>query len=155
MRRLLLPVDGSRSSDRAVREVIALCKNGAPIELHVLNVQPRIFAEDSLVYLSQDKIDTYYFAQCEKGLASAQRLLHGAKVPFTAHREVGPVAQTIIAKARDLAVDGVIMGTHGYGKIAGLALGSVSMKVLSLADVPVTLVRDESPVDFSGRLQAS
>jgi nucleotide-binding universal stress UspA family protein len=33
------------------------------------------------------------------------------------------------------------MGTRGLGAVTGLVLGSVTMKVVQLAPVPVTLVR--------------
>jgi nucleotide-binding universal stress UspA family protein len=35
----------------------------------------------------------------------------------------------------------LVMGMRGLGAVARLVLGSVSMKVLQLADVPVTLVK--------------
>jgi nucleotide-binding universal stress UspA family protein len=49
-----------------------------------------------------------------------------------------------------LAVDGsqpaeraesIVMGTRGLGAMAGLVLGSVAMKVVQLARIPVTLVK--------------
>jgi len=125
------------------------------MDIHLLNVQPRIFVEDTMVFLDPAKIDTYYFEQGSKGLASAEKLLKKAGIAFTSHRAVGPVAETIITNAKKLGADGILMGTHGHGRVAGMLLGSVSNKVLHLSPVPVTFVRGEPPVDFAGRLSAT
>lgn len=152
MKTVLVPVDGSNCSDRAVREVIAMARALGPLEIHLINVQPRIFSEASLVYLTQDKLDSYYFNENERALASAQRLLKDAGVAFTAHRATGPVAETIVAKAGELNADAIVLGTHGHSKVIGRLLGSVCLKVLHLSDVPVTVVRAELTPDLGGRI---
>ena len=155
MRTILVPVDGSACSERAIEEVVKLVQKSGPMDIHLLNVQPRIFVEDTMVFLDPAKIDTYYFEQGSKGLASAEKLLKKAGIAFTPHRAVGPVAETIITNAKKLGADGILMGTHGHGRVAGMLLGSVSNKVLHLSPVPVTFVRGEPPVDFTGRLTAT
>lgn len=35
----------------------------------------------------------------------------------------------------------IIMGTRGRGRVAALVLGSVALKVVQLARIPVTLVK--------------
>jgi nucleotide-binding universal stress UspA family protein len=52
----------------------------------------------------------------------------------------GEAAQTIIEIAREKAADCIIVGKRGAGRVAGLLLGSVSQKLVSLAPVPVTVV---------------
>jgi nucleotide-binding universal stress UspA family protein len=155
MQRILVPVDGSELADNAVREVIRRAKASAPREVHLVNVQPRIFPEMSMVYMSADKIDSYYYEQGTQALVGAEKLLREAGISYTAHRAVGDVAQTIVEKARELGCDAIVMSTRGHGKIAGMLLGSVSTKVLHLSDVPVTLVSDKTRFDFTGRLQAT
>ena len=155
MRTILVPVDGSACSERAIEEVVKLVQKSGPLDIHLLNVQPRIFVEETMVFLDPAKIDTYYFEQGSKGLASAEKLLKKAGIAFTSHRAVGPVAETIITNAKKLGADGILMGTHGHGRVAGMLLGSVSNKVLHLSPVPVTFVRGEPPVDFAGRLSAT
>ena len=73
---------------------------------------------------------------------------------LTVHRAVGDAAEIIVGRARELECDAIVMSTRGHGKLMGMLLGSVSTKVLHLADVPVTLVRGPAP-DYSGRLMAS
>jgi nucleotide-binding universal stress UspA family protein len=155
VRTILVPVDGSACSERAVEEAIKLVQKSGPAAIHLLNVQPRIFVEETLVFLDSAKTDTYYYEQGSKALASAEKLLKKAGVAFTSHRAVGPMAQSIVSKAKELGADGILMGTHGHGRVAGMLLGSVSNKVLHLSPVPVTFVRGEPPVDFTGRISAT
>ena len=155
MTKILIPVDGSERSLQAVRQAIQSSKALHSLEIQLLNVQPRIFAEETLVFMPVDKIDSYYYERSSKALTPAAQLLSEAAVPFVAHRAVGPIAETIVEKSRQLECDSILMSTRGDGSIAGLLLGSVSTKVLHLADLPVTLVKDKSRPDFTGRLQAT
>ncbi len=150
-----IAVDGSECSDRAVEELIKRAKSTDRLDVHLLNVQARIFPEEAMVYLDTAKIDTYYYEQGNKALAAAERRLKSSGIAYSAHRTTGAVAENIIAKARELRADEILMGTHGHSKIASMLLGSVATKVLHLSDVPVTLVRAGQQVDFSGRLQAT
>ena len=152
MTSILVPVDGSDCSDRAVQEAIAAVQKSGPLEIHLINVQPPIFSEPSLIYLPQDKLDTFYFDQAERALTSAQQLLKAAGVSFTVHRAVGSIAGTIVTKAHELGADGIIMGTHGRGKVAEMLLGSVCLRVVQLSDIPVTVVRARLKPDFGGRI---
>jgi nucleotide-binding universal stress UspA family protein len=155
MRTIIVPVDASPCSDRVVQEIIKLSKASGPADLHLINVQPRIFTESALMFTDASKIDTYYYEQADRALAPAEKALTAAGIAFTVHRLVGPVAETLVAKAKELNADGIVMGTHGHGRVTGMLLGSVSNKVLHLAPMPVTLVRGEPPIDFAGRLSAS
>ena len=141
MTTLLVPVDGSTCSDQAVKHASQLARDLPAADIHLLNVQPRIFSEPSLVFLAADRIDSYYYAQSEKALASAEKLLRDAGIDFSVHRSVGPVAEEIIAKAKEVRADAIVMGTHGHGTLAGGLIGSVALKVLHLSPIPVTLVR--------------
>jgi nucleotide-binding universal stress UspA family protein len=155
MQTILVPVDGSERAEAAVREVMRQVQAGAQLDIHLFNAQPRIFAEETLIYMPADKIDTYYYEQGLKALASSEQLLRAAGIPFTSHRAVGPIAESIVAKALELGCDGIVMSTRGHGKIAGMLLGSVSNKVLHLSPVPVTFVGERKELDFTGRLQAT
>jgi nucleotide-binding universal stress UspA family protein len=155
MRSVLVPVDASNCSNKAVEALIDMAaKSGRP-EVHLINVQERIFPEEAMVYLEPEKLDTYYFTQGTKALAPAEKMLNAAGIAYTSHRATGPVAEQIVAKARELSVDGILMGTHGHGRLAGMLLGSVSNKVLHLSPVPVTLVRGEPAVDLTGHIGAT
>ena len=56
----------------------------------------------------------------------------------------GKTAQTIIDYSREKAVDLIVLATHGYTGMKQLMFGSVALRVLHDARVPVLLIRPES-----------
>jgi nucleotide-binding universal stress UspA family protein len=142
MAKLLVPVDGSENSLRAVDFVIK--KAGwyrEPVEIHLLNVQPPIVSGNVTMFISQDQLNDYYQEEGLKALESARRKLEAAKVPYQHHILVGDPAEMIARFARERGCDQILMGTRGLGAIGSLLLGSVATKVIHLADVPVLLVK--------------
>ncbi|WP_333839089.1 universal stress protein [Pelomicrobium sp.] len=142
MPKLLVPVDGSENSLRAVDFVIK--KAGwyrEPVEIHLLNVQPPIVSGNVTMFISQDQLNDYYQEEGLKALASARAKLDAARVPYKHHILVGDPAEMITRFARERGCDQILMGTRGLGAIGSLLLGSVATKVIHLADVPVLLVK--------------
>jgi nucleotide-binding universal stress UspA family protein len=143
---VLIPVDGSDNSTRAVDAACGQLAYGQRATAHLLNVQPPINSEIVKNHLSQDLIDKFYQELGETALEPARARLHEAGIAYTSHVEVGDVAQTIARYVRDLHCDQVIMGTRGLGSgavgvISGLLMGSIATKVLHLVEVPVTFVK--------------
>ena len=140
MAAVLVPVDGSENSMRAVETTVKQIKSGAAMEVHLLNVQSELPAIVSQS-LSKEFIDTYHDEEGQKALSDAMALLDQAGIPFIPHTRIGPIAETIAAFAKEMQCEHIIMGIRGVGKILGLLLGSVANKVLYLVDIPVTLVK--------------
>ena len=142
MQKLLVPVDGSDNSMRALRHVIARAKTNGPVSVHVVTAheEPIVFGEVA-VYVSKEKIDELQRKQSEVPLKMATDALTAAGVPFTSEILVGPIAHTIAKRADTLGCDGIVMGTRGMTAVGGLLLGSVATKVVHAANVPVTLVK--------------
>ena len=57
---------------------------------------------------------------------------------------VGAPAQEILDAARSLAVDRVVIGTHGRRGLESFLFGSVAERVLRLSEVPVLVVKARS-----------
>jgi nucleotide-binding universal stress UspA family protein len=74
-------------------------------------------------------------------LAEARRKFEAAGVAYTPTVLLGPVAETLVAHAREQNCDGIIMGTRGESTLRELLVGSVAHDVIRLADRPVTLVK--------------
>lgn len=140
MHKVLLAVDGSSHSDQAVRHVIDFARAYGPIEVHLINVEP-----EPVVWqthgMEQAAVEAHLAALSHRSMKSAQTLLSEAEMPSHAHSKVGDIAATIAATAEKLRCDAIVMGTRGLGAVAGLALGSVTRKVLHLAQVPVVCVK--------------
>jgi nucleotide-binding universal stress UspA family protein len=132
---ILVPVDGSDDSARAVRFAIRLHARLAKLSVHVLHVRaPRVALRDDSSGRESAE------AEATKALASAQALLHAASVPCTGEIASGYVAPTIVACANAYRCDAIVMGTRGMGA-SGQLPGSIARQVVQLADMPVTLVK--------------
>jgi nucleotide-binding universal stress UspA family protein len=143
---VLVPVDGSDNSMRALQAACRLVAHRQPVTLHLLNVQPPNHSAVVKKYLSQDLIDKFHQEEGETVLRSACAQLDDAGIGYMSHVEVGDVAVTITRCVQKLYCDQIIMGTGGLGArgiaaLSGLLLGSTATKVLHLVDVPVTLVK--------------
>jgi len=68
------------------------------------------------------------------GIDSEQVVIH--KIVESGH----PVTM-IVEQIKKDNIDLVIMGSHGYGAIAGSVLGSVSQRVLQRASCPVLIIK--------------
>jgi nucleotide-binding universal stress UspA family protein len=141
MFRILVAVDGSESSDRAVSHLLKkLAWYKDTVEVHLLNVQPALLAGVAR-FVPSDQLHDYHREHAESALASARAILEGAKVQYVTHIGVGEPAHVITGYAKEKSIDQIVMGTRGLGTVTGMVLGSVTTKVLGLAEVPVLLVK--------------
>lgn len=140
MFKLLVPVDGSKPSVRAVRYAIKLAARGLDVRVLLLNVQPSPLPPSAAKSRRRAEM-LQQLEQADLATAPAIALLEKASVHYTRHARSGTPADGILTLARDEKCDAIAMGTRGMGAIAGLVLGSVAMKVLQLAPIPVTLVQ--------------
>ena len=140
MKAILVPVDGSANSDRAVKHALDLVAAGLSAELHFLNVQPNLGGAIS-TFVNRDQIDSYHREEGQKSLASAVELAKKASVPAKVHIGVGRQGEIVRDYAKKLGVGLVVMGTRGHTGLAGVLLGSVAQDVIAHADMPVTLVK--------------
>ena len=139
--KLLLAVDGSDCSNRAVDYLIKLLKSYKDgVELHLLNVQGPVSGNVSS-FISGDAINKFHQEEAMKELQGAMRKLDAAKVTYRHHIGVGEPAEVIAGYAGEKGCDQIIMGTRGMGSVSNLVLGSVATKVIHLAPVPVLLVK--------------
>jgi len=141
MKTILLPVDGSENSSRAVKRAIEIFKETGEARLLVVTAYPPIVSGNVKRFFSVEDIQSFYQDEGRTALAPARALLDEAGIPYEAEVLVGPVAQTIADYATKKKADTIIMGTRGLGTVTGMVLGSVTTKVLSLVDIPVLLVK--------------
>ena len=141
MSTILLPVDGSENSVRAVHRAIELSKETGGSKLLLVTAFPPIVSGNVKRFFSAEEIQSYYQEEGQKALAPAKAVLEAAGVAYEDEVLVGPIAQSIAEYAKKNQVDTIIMGTRGLGTVTGMLLGSVTTKVLSLVDIPVLLVK--------------
>lgn len=141
MRTILLPVDGSENSIRAVKRAIEISKEAGSAKLLLVTAFPPIVSGNVKSFFSTEEIQSYYQEEGQKALAPAKALLDAEGVSYESEVLVGPIAHTVADYAKKKQVDTIIMGTRGLGTVTGMLLGSVTTKVLSLVDIPVLLVK--------------
>ena len=146
IRRILVPVDFSAHSDRAVRYAATLAGQvGASVELlHVV--------EDLLATTAYSKVfvaDVADVMQEEINRSARQlRLLaegmfpHGADVETTV--VVGRPARAIVDRAANGRFDLIVMGTHGRTGLSHMMVGSVAEHVVRISPCAVLTVRAET-----------
>ncbi len=143
-RRILFPFDGSDSARRARGQVVLLAIAGEGSEVLLLNVQPNVPMRKLLLdsrLSAVRRLKEPLRAAGLKLLAAAKRPLDQAGIPCTLHVEFGDPAPAIAQVAKRYRCDQIVMGARGLGKLRSMLLGSVTTKVLHLADVPVMIVK--------------
>ncbi len=140
MFKLLVPVDGSKPAERAVRHAIRLAAEGLEISVLLLHVQPTPLPPSAAKSRRRAEM-LHQLEEGEKATRPATRLLERAGVSHKVYARSGAPADGILKFAREKRCEAIVMGTRGMGAIAGLVLGSTAMKVIQLTPVPVTLVK--------------
>lgn len=138
MERVLLAVDAEGSAAKAVQEVIQEVRNGAEMELHLVNVQAAEAAmAEALVYVAPD---AYYLHKGQEALAPAADALDAAGIPYKRHVLLGAAANAIVDYAAAWQVNRIILGRHHRGFLSGLLHGSVSAEVLRRSAIPLQVI---------------
>ncbi len=135
---VLVPVDGSAGSLRALAVACQRVRGQADATVIALNVQdpmpPSRFSPLAAIREHHERMSAEVFRKVER---TAKR----EKVSVKHVMVVGLAAEAIIAQAARLRVTEIVMGTRGMGRVKGLFMGSVAMKVVQMSKVPVTLVK--------------
>lgn len=158
LKMLLLPVDGSEASLRAVTFAAELAAElqASILLLHVLDRLPaRRQLEGYLTVLEQtpdkneEEIESVRSALSQSGeeqgkeiLANAEQVVRelGVKDVSTAIRDGDPTKELLHLAATG-NYDMIVMGRRGLSPMKGLFLGSVSHQISNLADCPVVTVK--------------
>jgi nucleotide-binding universal stress UspA family protein len=141
MTKVLLPVDGSTFSERALDYVLEMAKGEEPIQVHLLTVQLPIDSGHARMFVSDDDIAAYHRDEGMAVLKPYMERLDAAGVSYNWHVLVGHVAQSIARFAKEQKFDKVVMGTHGRSGLTQLLMGSVAQNVIRRLKIPVALVK--------------
>ena len=134
---VLVPVDGSENSHRALGFLIGFHDRLFPLTVHVLHVLiPGIEPDDAAAW---EYVEETQLA-AEQALRHAKELLAAASVPHVSRIARGYIGSTIATYAKVNGCDAIVMGTRGMGSSQSL-LGSIARQVVQFAEVPVTLVK--------------
>lgn len=144
---ILVAIDFTDLSDRALEHAIALASHHDDVRLHVITVGS---ATNDSVRLPGSRVTTPHALDDVKAhvleRVEIYREEHGpAALPaVVVYVGVGKPAERIVALARVLDVDVVVMGTHGRHGVSRVLEGSVAEAVVRDAQCGVFVVHEKT-----------
>lgn len=141
--KILVPLDGSELAESALPAVINLAKGGYAGEVILLNVvePPPLWLAESIDIL---ELKRRAFNRARDYIREVLSRLAPEGIDARADVLEGRASQVIVDFAAGNDVDLIVIATHGYAGMKKLMFGSVALRVLHDAHVPVLLVRPES-----------
>ena len=144
MGRILHATDFSPASRAAFTKAISLAKTNKSelVIAHVL--APILPVVGDGAYVSPEVYTSMEEASRKYGQKHLNALVTRAKAAGVRARGIlmdGPVHDRIVAAARKVKADMIVIGTHGRSGLARFVLGSVASRVVSHARCPVLTVR--------------
>jgi nucleotide-binding universal stress UspA family protein len=168
---LLVPLDFSPSSKRALRYAVDLTKRtGAALRLAYVEETPeRLIGEGKRSPMPSYKLQTRFEARSREVLEAQDLSVDDDRLAFHADRS-DAVAPSLVQTAESTDADLIVMGTYGRRGVQRAIYGSVAEEVLRTAPCPVLTVRQREeappaadpsvervvvPVDFSDLSRAA
>jgi nucleotide-binding universal stress UspA family protein len=148
-RRILVPIDGSPTSNRGLGEAIGLARNQKAriCLLHVVDELVIATGGDGMMAMPPSYVEDFMRslrAGGKKLLARAEAKVrkHGVPVETVLVETMGRrVADLIVKQAKKWRADVIVLGTHGRRGLVRMVMGSDAEIVIREAPVPVLLVR--------------
>jgi len=143
--KVLVPLDGSKLAECVFPHVRELAVGGLIREIILLNVVeiPSAWVAEGidLIDIRKLRVDS-----AQEYLADLQSQLNLEGVKVATEVMEGEPAHIIAEYAKTNGVSLIIIATHGYTGMKRLMFGSVALRVLHDAHIPVLLIRPESSV---------
>lgn len=141
--RILVPIDGSATSERALDEAIKFAQqHNAQVE--VVHVLEDIWYFDNEDYLNYAELIQAMRGVGEKILAQAQKKFKQAGVAAEIkllETQGERIASVIVTEAKNNRSDLIIIGTHGRSGFSRMLFGSIAEGVVRTAHIPILLAR--------------
>jgi nucleotide-binding universal stress UspA family protein len=141
---VLVPLDGSDRSERALRFALALAPSDRAIRLitvlepvdRFMSFMPGAKSMEALQRATSDAADDYIQKTAEQ-----LRAISGVKV--TTRLAHGEPSEEILAAASDPAISTIVMSSAGRGALGRIQFGSVADRIARSSTIPIVIVRDE------------
>jgi nucleotide-binding universal stress UspA family protein len=140
--KILLPVDGSKSSLNAAKYVGKLAKDlRSKCAVTLISVHDDAGLGHVKQFVANSVIDDYLRELSEKELKGAQKALDAAGVKHSMVIKRGNIANEIIALANKEKFNLIVMGSKGRSGIFDTMMGSVAQRVSNTAKQAVLLIK--------------
>ncbi|MGV3570806.1 MAG: universal stress protein [Ramlibacter sp.] len=138
---VLVPIDGSQASLRALALAMKEVSPAPEAVVHLLNVQAPPLHPWPGKLVSPDDIDAELRREGMCILDRARACTEGLGTRVQSHVRIGRAAEEIVRCAEQEGCEFIVMGTRGLHAAGALALGAVSTRVVHLSRIPVILTR--------------
>jgi len=139
MRRVLVPVLDSVNAIPAISHLVGERLRGERIEVHLLHVRTPLPLYVARWIPGGDRA-AFHRATAERALAPVRDLLDRSELRYAVHLELGDRAATIVAAARRLEVDRIVIGAARDNSLTRFVEDAVIEKVSRAAPLPVDVV---------------
>lgn len=152
--RILVPVDGSATSNAGLIEATKLAKlTGAHMRLlHVVDEMPFMMAAGGFGAMTVDVLGSLKTAG-EAILQEARTRVETSGVAVDSvllDSNGGRLCDRVIEQADSWSADVLVLGTHGRRGVRRMLLGSDAEQIVRTSTVPVLLVRGERETEVPG-----
>lgn len=138
VRRVLVGVDGSQHSARALKFAAAVAPEGDVVAMHVVHLSPEAY---HLFAQADVSLDVAVERTARDVVSSTAELAGVAPERVTPMSAAGQTAECLLNECKTGDYDLLVVGSRGLSVIGELFLGSVSERVLRLAHNPVVVVK--------------
>lgn len=143
---VVVAVDGSEASKQAVRWAANTAnKRGIPLRLASSYTMPQFLYAEGMVPPQElfDDLQAESQEKIEEARTVAHEVAPDIKIGYTI-AEGSPI-DMLLELSNDVTM--IVMGSRGLGGLSGMVMGSVSAAVVSHANCPVVVVREDSAVN--------
>jgi nucleotide-binding universal stress UspA family protein len=139
--KILVAVDGSKSSLNAVKYAVKLASNFRTQDrITLINVHDDQGLRHAQQFVGKTGVADYLREISDKELKAALAVLAKAGVKHDSIIQTGHVAE-VISNAANKKFDMVVMGSKGRSGLVDMLVGSVAQRVMATCKKPVLLVK--------------
>lgn len=143
MNKILIPVDGSKNSDMAVKHAVKTYGQDPSAHFHLCNVQPTLYRHIGK-FLSKQNINEWHAERAAQAAASASAYLENRGLNFSFAYVCGDKGSAIRDEAVQLECNRIVIGTSKQNSLSRLFENSTTAKLLEISDIPVEVVTGSS-----------
>jgi nucleotide-binding universal stress UspA family protein len=142
--RVLVPVDASQAALAPIAHLAGLQRSGVPLELVILNVQPR-FSRHIAQFTNRTAREALRTERSSAAMARAIEAASRAGIRFRALAETGLPAERIAAVAAREEVSEIMLGVGRHPVWLRSLNPSIAQSVMARTDIPVTVFARGQP----------
>jgi len=139
--KILVAVDLSEASARIIEvtQYLAKATAGEVRVLHVAEAEPDFVGYAAGPEVVRDQV-AKEFRDEHRGVQACAESLREAGVDAKSLLIQGPIVETVLGEAKRFEADLLIVGSHGFGALYDLLVGSSSRGILKDTKIPVLVV---------------